>query len=155
MSTQVQVKYGVLFIESCPFGYLISLIKIKIRFFQALAVSVLFNGCTTGNSTKGLEKKQDRNYTRMLYVVLNKSVKQHPIQQWLCCHLRPISQTLQFVRKRHCWRSKNEDSADVYLYTHINTYKRIHTHTHTYIYICVCVCVCVRQEKSLVSTFFF
>ena len=47
--------------------------KIKQDFFLAVAVSILLNGCTTWMQTKRIEKNFDRNYTRMLQFVLNKS----------------------------------------------------------------------------------
>ena len=46
-------------------------------FFQTEAVSVLLYGCTTSTLTKRMGKKLDRNYSRMLQVVLKKSSKQH------------------------------------------------------------------------------
>ena len=48
--------------------------KMKRSFFQGAVVSILLYGCTTWTLTKRLEKKLDRNYTRMLRVVLNKSL---------------------------------------------------------------------------------
>ena len=45
----------------------------KRDFFQAAAVSILLYGYTTWMLTKGLEKKLDGNYTRMLRAILNKS----------------------------------------------------------------------------------
>ena len=41
------------------------------------------------------EKKLVGNYTWMLHVVLNKSLKQHLTKQYLYAHLPPISQTIQ------------------------------------------------------------
>ena len=40
------------------------------------------------------EKKLDGNYTRMLPVVLNLSLKQHSAEQQLYGHLLPISKTM-------------------------------------------------------------
>ena len=51
--------------------------KIKRVFFQAVAVSIQLYGCTTWMVTKHKEKKLDRNYTRMLCAILNKSWKKH------------------------------------------------------------------------------
>ena len=50
--------------------------KIKLKFFQAVAMSVLLYGCTTWILTKCLVKKLNRNYTRMLHTILYKSWKQ-------------------------------------------------------------------------------
>ena len=50
--------------------------KIKHDFFQASVVSILLYGCTTWTLTKRIEEKLDRNYTRMLQAILNKSWKQ-------------------------------------------------------------------------------
>ena len=44
----------------------------------AAVMSILLYGCTTWTLTKGLEKKLDGNYTRMLRAILNKSMRQHP-----------------------------------------------------------------------------
>ena len=52
--------------------------KMKRSFFQAAVVSILLYRCTTYTLTKRLEKKLDRNYTRMLRAILNKSWQQHP-----------------------------------------------------------------------------
>ena len=43
--------------------------NIKRSFFQAAVVSILLYGCTTWTLTKRLEKKLDRNYTRMLRAI--------------------------------------------------------------------------------------
>ena len=51
--------------------------KKKRSFFQAAVVSILLYGCTTWTLTKRL-KKLDGNYTRILWVILNKSWRQHP-----------------------------------------------------------------------------
>ena len=51
----------------------------KRSFFQAVVVSILLFGCTTWTLTKCMEKKLDANYTRMLWVILNK----YPTKQQL------------------------------------------------------------------------
>ena len=43
--------------------------NIKGKFFQAVAMSVLLDGCTTWTPTKCLERKQDGKYTRMLHAI--------------------------------------------------------------------------------------
>ena len=94
--------------------------KIKRSFFQAAVVSILLYGCTTWTLTKRLEKKLDRNYIRMLRVILNKSWGQHPIKHQLYGHLPPITKTIQGRRTKHaghCWRSKDELISDVLLWT--------------------------------------
>ena len=58
--------------------------KTKRSFFQAAAVSILLNGCTTWTLTKRMEKKLDGNYTRTLREILDKSWRQHPTKQQLC-----------------------------------------------------------------------
>ena len=52
--------------------------KIKQYFIQAVAVSVLLYGCTTWTLTKCIEKRLNGNYTRMLWVILNKSWNNTP-----------------------------------------------------------------------------
>ena len=94
--------------------------KMKRNFFQAAVVSILLYGCTTWTLTKRLEKKLDRNYTRMLRAVLNKSWRQHPTRHQLYGHLPPTTKTIQVRRTRHaghCWRSKDELISDVLLWT--------------------------------------
>ena len=69
--------------------------RIKEDFFQAIAVSILLYGGIIWMLMKGMEKKLDGNYTRMLHAILNKSWKQHPRRQQLYGYLPPISQTIQ------------------------------------------------------------
>ena len=94
--------------------------KMKRSFFLAAVVSILLYGCTTWTLTKRLKKKLDGNYTRMLGAILNKSWWQHPIRHHLYGHLPPIRKTIQVRRTRHaghCWRSKDELTSDVLLWT--------------------------------------
>ena len=70
--------------------------------------------------TNHLEKKQDGNYTRMLWAILNKSWKQHSTKQQLYGYLPPISKIIQIRwtrHERHYWRSKDELISDVLLWT--------------------------------------
>ena len=88
----------------------------KHSFFQAVIVSILLFGCTTWTLTKRLEKKLDRNYTRMLRAILNRSWRQHHIKQQLYGHLPPITKTIQIRRTRHAenwWQSRDELIWDV------------------------------------------
>ena len=48
--------------------------------------------------TKHIEKKLDKNCTRMLRAILNKSWKQHPAKQQLYSHLLPISKIISIRR---------------------------------------------------------
>ena len=92
----------------------------KRSFFQAVAVSILMNGCTTWTLTKRQEKKLDDNYTRMLRAISNKSWRQHPTRHQLYGHLPPITKTIQVRRTRHaghCWRSRDELISDVLRWT--------------------------------------
>ena len=69
---------------------------------------------------KTLREKLNENYIRMLWVILNKSWKQHPTEQQLYGHLPPISKTTQVRRIRHaghCWRGKNEIITNAFLWT--------------------------------------
>ena len=94
--------------------------KMKRSFFQAAIVSILLYGCTTWTLTKLLEKKLDGNYTRMLRAILNKSWRQHSTKHQLYGHLLPITKTIQVRRTRHaghCWRSRDELTSDVLLWT--------------------------------------
>ena len=91
----------------------------KRSFLQAAVVSILLYRCTTWTLTKRMEKKLDRNYTRMLRAILNKSWRQHPTKPQLYGHLLPITNTIQARRTRHaghCWRSRDELIHDVLLW---------------------------------------
>ena len=93
----------------------------KRSFFLAAVVSILLYRCTTWTLTKWLEKKVDGNYTRMLRVILNKSIRHK-----LYGHLPPITKTIQVRPTRHaghCWRSRDELISDVLLWT--PTYGRV------------------------------
>ena len=92
----------------------------KRSFFQAVVVLILLYGCTIWTLTKRLEKKQDGNYTRILWSILNKSWQQHPTRHQLYGHLPPITKTIQVRQTRHaghCLRSKDEPISDVLLWT--------------------------------------
>ena len=94
--------------------------KMKRSFFQAVVMLILLYGCTTWMLTKWLEKKLNRNYTRMLRAILNKSWRQYPTKHQLYGHLPPITKTIQVRRARnagHCWRSRDKLISDVLLWT--------------------------------------
>ena len=97
--------------------------KIKRNFFQATVVSFQLYGCTIWTLTMCMEKKLDRNCTRMLRAILNKSWMHHPTKQQLYDHRSSISKTIQIRRTRyagHCWRSNDKLISDVFLWT-LNT----------------------------------
>ena len=61
--------------------------------------------------TKCMEKRLDRNCTRIVQAILNISWKQHPTKQLVYAHLPLISKIMQIRwtrHVRHCRRSKNE-----------------------------------------------
>ena len=65
-------------------------------------ITFFFYRCTSLILTKPLKEKLDENYTRrMLYALLNKSWKQHPIKQELYGYLPLITQTIHVRRARH------------------------------------------------------
>ena len=83
-------------------------------------MSILLYGCTKWTLVKRIEKKLDRNYTRMLRAMLNKSWKQHFSKQQLYGYLPPTSKTIQIRWTRHVchsWRGKGELISDVLLWT--------------------------------------
>ena len=89
-------------------------------FFQVAVVSILLYECTTWTLTTRMEKKLDGNYKRMLRVILNQIWRQDPTNQQLCGHLPPITKTIQVRRTRdagHCWRSRDELTREVLLWT--------------------------------------
>ena len=56
----------------------------------------------------------------MLRAILNRSWRQHPTRHQLYGHLPPIMKNIQVRRTRHaghCWRSKDELTSDVLLWT--------------------------------------
>ena len=70
------------------------------------------------NKTAG--KKLDGNYTRILRAILNKSWRQHSTKHQLYGHQPPITKTVQVRRTSHaghCWRSRDELTSDVLLWT--------------------------------------
>ena len=79
--------------------------KIRRSFFQAAVMSILLYGCTTWTITKCIEKKLDGNYTRMLWVVLNKSWRQHPTKQQLYGHFPPVMKNIKVRGTRHAGHS--------------------------------------------------
>ena len=92
----------------------------KYSFFQAAIVSMLLYGCTTWTLKKRVDKKLDGNYTRMLRAILNKSWRQHLIEQQLYGHQPPITKTIKIRRTRHaghCWRCRDELGNDVLPWT--------------------------------------
>ena len=94
--------------------------KIKHCYFQTAVVLILLYGCTIWTLTKHMEKKLNSNYTRMLWAILNKSWRQHPIKQQLYGHLPPITKTIQVRQTRHvghCWRSKDDLISDILQWT--------------------------------------
>ena len=65
-------------------------------------------------------KKLDRNYTRMLWEILNKPWRQHPTKHQLYGHPPPITKTTKVRRARHagnCLRSSDEFISEVFLWT--------------------------------------
>ena len=91
--------------------------RMKRSFFQAAVMSILLYGCTNWTLTKRLEKKLDGNYTRMLRVILNKSLRQHPTRHQLYGHLPKTHQIRRTRHVGHCWRSRDELISDVLLWT--------------------------------------
>ena len=100
MSTYILFKYGLLSTGYWPYGNLIT-DEIKQGFLQILALSVLLYSYTTCTFMKHSEKNLDKNYTRMLHALLNKSWKEHPTKQQLCSYLPLISHTIQVRQSRH------------------------------------------------------
>ena len=94
--------------------------KLKRIFFQAAVVSILAGWMHTWTLIECMKKKLDRNYTRMLRVILKKSWGQHPIKQQLYGYLPPVTKSIQVRRARHVrhyWWSNNEHKRDVFLWT--------------------------------------
>ena len=99
-----------------------------------------FNNCNVQwnqvYTTSHLLLLTDRNHTRILRSVLNKSWKQHSTKQQLYGLLPPISQAMQVRWTRHakhCWRSKDKLINDVFLWTPRHEYTSISWSTKTFI----------------------
>ena len=110
--------------------------KIKRSFSQAAVVSILLYGCTTWTLTKQMEKTLDGNYTRMLREVLNKFCWQHPTKQPLYAHLPHITKTIKIRQTRHaghCWRSRDEHTSEILLWTPSNGRAKAGQLARTYI----------------------
>ena len=78
----------------------------------------------------------DKNYTRMLRAILNKSWRQHPTRHQLYGHLPPIMKTIQVRRTRHaghCWRNRDELIRDVLLWTPTHSRAKAGRPARTYI----------------------
>ena len=104
--------------------------------FQAAVVSILLCGCSKWTLTKHIEKKLDRNCTRMLWAILNKSWKQPPTKQQLYDHLPPISKTIQIRWTRHSGhycRSKDKLRSDILLWTLSHRYASVGRLRRTYL----------------------
>ena len=100
-----------------------------------VAMSVLPYGCTIRSLKKQLEKKLDRNYSRMLCDVLNTFWKQHPTKQQLYGQLPPILETIQVWQTKHAghyWRSKDKFINNIILWTTTYWHTRVGQPTRTY-----------------------
>ena len=82
-----------------PLPNLSKLMSCKRSFFQTAVVSILLYGCTTWTLTKGMKKKLDGNYTKMLRAILNKSWRQHPTRYQLYGHKVPTIRPPAVSRK--------------------------------------------------------
>ena len=92
---------------------------LKRNVFRAAVETVLLYGSVSWTLTIHLEKKIDGASTRMLRTALNRSWKDHPINEELHGHIPLISKSLQQQRMRlagHCWRSKEELAGDVLIW---------------------------------------
>ena len=101
-----------------------------------MVMLILLYRCTTWMLTKHIEKNLQGNCTRIIWVILNNSWKQHPTKQQLYDHLPPMSKTIQIRWTRHagyCWRSKNELISNVLLWTPSHGYASVGRPTRTYL----------------------
>ena len=104
--------------------------KVKQDFFRDVAASVLLYGYTMWTLTKHIKKNLDRNYTRMLCVVLNKSRKQHSTKMQLYRHFvsfhKPsILDMLENQGPTHKWRFPID--SDIWKHQCWPTCKELHT----------------------------
>ena len=80
--------------------------EIKQEFFQLVIISILLYGRTILTVTERLEKKLDKNYTKIFFS--KKSLKQHSTKQLLYNQVSLISITIRIRKLRHCWGRKNK-----------------------------------------------
>ena len=83
-----------------------------------------------------MEKKVDRNYTRMLWAILNRSWRQHDTRELLYNQLPPIAKTIQVRRTRHAVHSKgsrDELISDVLMWTPSHGRTKLGKPARTYI----------------------
>ena len=98
-------------------------------------VSILLYGFTTWTLTKRMEKKLEDNYTRMLRAILNKSWRQHPTKQQLYGRLSYITKTIKIRWTKHvghCWRSRDELTSDILLWTPLHGWAKTGPPATTY-----------------------
>ena len=110
--------------------------KIKRSFLQAAVVSILLYEYTTWTLIKRKEKRLNSNYTRILWAILNRSLRQHSTKQQLYVHLPPITKTIQVRRTRHvglCWRNKDTLISDILQWTPAYRRPKTGRPTRTYI----------------------
>ena len=69
------------------------------------------------------KKKVDRNYTRMLHTLLNKSWKQHPTKQPFVSHLKKhlskTNKTYWALQEKQAWSHKEASSMGSYRWKHL------------------------------------
>ena len=73
--------------------------KIKWDFFLAVTVSILLYGCTTQTLTKHVEKKLERNYTRMLWDD-NETTAVQPLTSYFKNDLRKMNKICRILLEK-------------------------------------------------------
>ena len=109
--------------------------KIKCNFFQAVVLSILWYGCITSMQTKQIEKRLDRNSTRILQAISNKSWKQNPTKQQYS-HIPSVSKTIQIRQMRHvehCWKSNENLISKILLWAPSLRHANVGRWTRTYL----------------------
>ena len=87
--------------------------------------------------TKGMKKKLDKNYTRILQAVLKKSCRQYHTNRQLYSRLIPITKTIEYRRTTHaghCWRSKEKLMSDILQWTPSHGRAKVGRPVRTYIH---------------------
>ena len=91
--------------------------EVRVTQWNRMGLSILLYRCTIWMQIKYIKKKLDKNYTKILRAILNKSWKQRSIKQQLYSHLPLISQTIQARRLQHdgyCWWSNDELISNIF-----------------------------------------
>ena len=133
--------------------------SVSSRIWTRVAVFISYddNNYTTGTSTlfwlriltKCIEKKARRELHKNASSYIEQILETTSHNQQLYDHLPPISKNIQIRRTRHmghCWRSKDELTSDVLLWTTSHGRESVGRSTRTYLHQLCTDTVCSLQD---------